>query len=140
MNTPPEASAELKAFLRDKIFSYEQLQTLLLLRSRPDQTFSPGSVAEVLHVPEDAAAEALDHLCSQNLLEVQFGTETVLFSYRPGNAALVGVVDELAESYDLNRLTIINLMNANAFERVRTQALNTFANAFILGRKKDKDG
>jgi len=32
------------------------------------------------------------------------------------------------------------LMNANAFERVRTQALNTFANAFILGRKKGKDG
>ena len=140
MNTPPEASAELRAFLRDKILSYEQLETLLLLRSRPDENFSPGSVAGVLHVPEDAAAAVLDHLCSQNLLEVQFGTGSLLFSYRPGSAALSRVVDELAESYDFNRLTVVNLMNANAFERVRTQALNTFANAFILGRKKDKDG
>ena len=140
MNTPPEASAELRAFLRDKILSYEQLETLLLLRSRPDETFSPGSVAGALHVPEEAAAEVLDHLCSHNLLEVQFGTGSLLFSYRPGSAALSRVVDELAESYDFNRLTVVNLMNANAFERVRTQALNTFANAFILGRKKDKDG
>lgn len=140
MNAPPETSAELEAFLRHEILSYEQLQTLLLLRSRPDESFSPQSVAEVLHVPEEAAAEVLEHLCSHKLLEVQFGTGSLLFSYRPGSAALVRVVDELAESYDFNRLTVINLMNANAFERVRTQALNTFANAFILGRKKDKDG
>ena len=140
MNTPPEASAELQAFLRDKILSYEQLQTLLLLRSRPDETFSPGSVAEVLHVPEEVAAEVLDHLRSQNLLELQSGTESRRFCYSPGSVALAGVVDELAESYDVNRLTVINLMNANAFERVRTQALSTFANAFILGRKKGKDG
>ena len=140
MNTPPEASAELRAFLRDKILSYEQLETLLLLRSRPDETFSPGSVAGALHVPEEAAAEVLDHLCSQSLLEVQFGTGSLLFSYKPGSAALTGVVDELAESYNSYRLTVMNLMNANAFERVRSQALITFANAFILGRKKDKDG
>ena len=140
MNTPPEASAELQAFLRDKILSYEQLQTLLLLRSRRDEDFSPESVAGVLHVPEEVAEEVLDHLCSQNLLDVQFGTGSRLFSYGPGSVALAGVVDELAESYDFNRLTVINLMNANAFERMRTQALNTFASAFILGRKKDKNG
>ena len=72
--------------------------------------------------------------------ELQSGTESRRFCYSPGSVALAGVVDELAESYDVNRLTVINLMNANAFERVRTQALSTFANAFILGRKKGKDG
>ena len=139
MNTPAEASAELQAFLRDKILSYEQLETLLLLRSRPDEAFSRGSVAAALHVPEETVAEVLDHLHSQNLLDVRVGPET-LYRYSPQNAVLVVVVDELAASYNHNRLTVMNLMNANALERVRTRALNTFASAFVLGRKKDGDG
>ncbi|HEU5074378.1 MAG TPA: hypothetical protein VFU02_09400 [Polyangiaceae bacterium] len=140
MNTPPEASAELQAFLRDKILSYEQLETLLLLRRRADETFSRGSVAEVLHIPDEAAGEVLDHLLGHDLLVVRVGPEGRLFEYRPQNPMLAAVVDQLAESYDRNRLTVMNLMNANAIQRVRTRALNTFTSAFILGRKKDEDG
>lgn len=140
MNTPSEASVELQAFLRDKILSYEQLETLLLLRSRSDETFSRGALAAALHVPDDDAAEALDHLLDHDLLEAQGGPKSRLFKYSPGNAALAAVVDQLAESYDRNRLTVMNLMNANAIDRVRTRALNTFASAFIVGRKRDEDG
>ena len=140
MNTPPEASAELQAFLRDKILSYEQLETLLLLRRRADETFSHGSVAEVLHIPDEVAGEVLDHLLGHDLLVVRVGPEGRLFEYRPQNPFLAAVVDQLAESYDNNRLTVMNLMNTNAIQRVRTRALNTFTSAFILGRTKDHDG
>ena len=47
--------------------------------------------------------------------------------------ALDEAIGNLAESYDENRLEVINLMNTNAIERVRTSAMRAFANSFLLG-------
>ncbi|MFM2415639.1 MAG: hypothetical protein RL385_362 [Pseudomonadota bacterium] len=140
MSSPAEDSTELQTFLRDGISSYEQLETLLLLRTRHDETFSPRSVAAALRVTEPIAAASLDHLCSLSLLDVRIGAESLLFRYSPGKVALAGLVDQLAESHTRNPLAVMTLMNANAIERVRTQARRLFADAFILGRKRDKDG
>ena len=136
MTTSAEVSAEVQDFLHDRILSYEQLETLLLLHSRRNETFSPTAVAELLHVPEQAAADLLDRMLRQRLLAMQVVGASIRFSYGPDSAALAGVVDQLAESYSHDRLAVMDLMNANAMERVRTQARN----AFVLDRKKDKEG
>ena len=132
MSSTPQVSPEVRDFLHDKILSYEQLETLLLLRSRRTETFSPRAVAELLHVPDQTAADLLDRMLRQHLLAMQVVGASIRFSYGPESATLAGVIDQLAESYDHNRLDIMNLMNANAMERVRTQARN----AFVLEGKK----
>jgi len=140
MTTAPEVTAEVQDFLRDRILSYEQLETLLLLRRRREESLSAKAVAERLHVSEQAATDVLGHLSCQNLLEVRVGKECVLFSYQPENADVESVVEQLADSYKSNRLVVMNLMNANAMDRVRMHARNVFTRAPLFGRKKGMDG
>lgn len=135
-----EISDKVRNFLRDHITSYEHLEVLLLLRRRADQRWSAEAVATELRVSADAAEDALAHLCGCSLLEVHRQDTPRSFSYGPGGPDLAATVDELARGYDLDRLGVMNLMNAHAIERVRDHALHMFADAFVLGRKKDKDG
>lgn len=136
MTDSPDVSAELKSFLRGWIASYEQLQTLLLLQQRQQESFSSRSVAEILRMPELVAEEALEHLSSVSLVEIQVLSQVRTFKYAPGSIHLGGLVAQLADAWDRNQLTVMNLMSSNAMERVRTGALRTFADAFVLGRKK----
>jgi len=136
MDDPPDIGPEVKSFLRGWVASYEQLQTLLLLRQHRDDSFSLESIAGALHVSEIVAAEALDHLRSVNLVQVLTAGHTTGFKYAPGSLHLAGLVDQLAEAWDRQQLKVMNLMSANAIERVRTGALRTFADAFLLERKK----
>jgi len=136
MDESPDVSAEVKSFLRGRITSYEQLQTLLLLRQRRAESLSARFVAETLHVSESAAAEALEHLSSVTLAEVQLGSGTPSFKYVPGSVHLGELVDQLADAWEHNQLVVMNLMSSNALERVRTGALRRFADAFIIGKKK----
>ena len=136
MDSPPDVSPELKSFLRGWITSYEQLQTLLLLRQRRGESLSAPFVAGALHVSETVATEGLDHLCHVSLVEVRVTGETRVFKYAPGSIHLGNLVDQLADAWDRNLLAVMNLMSANAIERVRTGAIRTFADAFLVGRKK----
>lgn len=136
MVNPHDVSRELKLFLLGRVSSYEQLETLLLLHRRRDDSFSPQAVAEVLHVSEIVVAEALEHLCRENLLDVQGAGETRVFKYAPASFYLAKLVDQLAEIWNDNHLTVMNVMSSNAIERVRTEALRTFSDAFLLGKKK----
>ena len=136
MDDPPDVSAELKSFLRGWITSYEQLQTLLLLRQRRDGSLTTQSVAAILSVSESTAAEALEHLRRASLIEVLVARGTASFKYAPASIHLADLVDQLVDAWDLYQLTIMTLMSSNAIDRVRTGAIRTFADAFILGKKK----
>lgn len=136
MDEPPGIGAEVKSFLRGWITSYEQLQTLLLFRQRRDESLSTSFVAQTLHVSETAAAEALEHLCRVTLVEAQVTDGTPGFKYAPGSIHLRDLADQLADAWEQHQLVVMNLMSSNALERVRTGALRTFADAFILGKKK----
>lgn len=136
MDEAPDIGPEVKSFLRGWVASYEQLQALLLLRQRRDDVFSLESIAASLHVSEIVAAEALDHLRSVSLVAVLTAGDTTSFKYAPGSLHLAELVDQLAEAWDRHQLKVMNLMSANAIERVRTGAIRTFADAFLLERKK----
>jgi hypothetical protein len=138
--TSDEVSAEVRTLLRDHVESYEQLETLLLLHRDHGQALPAESVASTLNLPVALAAEALEHLHRCNLLDSRVAAGTRSFSFKKGNASVEATVADLAHVYDVNRLAIINLMSANAIERVRTKAARVFADAFILGRRKDEDG
>ena len=61
------------------------------------------------------------------------------FAYRPTSSGLDAAAGRLDREYAERPIRIIQLMSANAIERVRTAALHTFADAFVL-KKKDSDG
>jgi hypothetical protein len=140
MDDSSDLDVEVRSFLRGKIASFEQLEALLLLWRRPGEAFSPGSVAEALRIADVVALEALEHLRGENLLDVRVSAEGMTFLYGPGSHALTRLVDQVAEAWDRNRLAVMNLMSSNAILRVRTHALRTFADAFLVGKKKDDDG
>lgn len=135
MSRPPDISVEVASFLSDSLASYEQLDVLLLLRERQREEFTASSVAEALHMSEASAEEALDHLHRENLLQVRASGGNI-FKYGPKSPDSARAIDRLADDWNRNRVTVMNLMSSNAIERVRTKALRTFADAFLLGRKK----
>ena len=131
-----EILAGLEGFLRAHVPSYDHLETLLLLRRRGDDTWTVAAVAAELHCAPSAAAESLAELAEHGLLT----TAGAAYRYAPVEPADAAMVDKLLHAYDVDRLAVVHLMNANAFERVRNHALSAFTEAFVLGRKKDRDG
>ena len=128
-----------RALLRERVESFEQLEALLLLHAHRDRAWSPEAVAEELRIQTPEAEAALEHLCRNALLGVRVGSKAVVFAYNPGSPDLADAVDRLARAYDDSRLEIMRLMSRSTIERVRTQALRVFADAFVVGRRK-KDG
>jgi hypothetical protein len=60
------------------------------------------------------------------------------FAYRPASSGIDAAAGRLDREYAERPIRIIQLMSANAIDRVRTAALHTFADAFVL-KKKDTD-
>ena len=58
-------------------------------------------------------------------------------STRASSEAIDATIEALARVYEERRLDVIKRMTANAIERVRTAAIRTFSDAFLLRRKKD---
>lgn len=129
--------AEVRAFLRDHIPSYDQLAVLLLLHHRADAIWTTHTIATELRTSPEVVHDALARLRATGLIEAMpAGT----FRFPPGPSAIATLVDQLAQLHDRDRLGVMNLMNSNAIERVRNRALHTFADAFVLRRKKPDDG
>jgi len=131
-----ELSERVREFLRDNIVSYEQLEALILLCRHTDEPRTAEAAGEALGISTASAESALGHLVDRGLLQHGTAPRSFVFS----GVSSTGVVEELANVYRTNRLAIMNEMNANAIERVRTRAMQMFADAFVLGRKKDKNG
>jgi hypothetical protein len=133
-------SEHAKALLRDHIESFEQLEILLLLHRRRGDILDTDAISTEVKLDFDTVTETLGHLCRARLV-VRVEGEARCFRYGPDRPALDEAVGNLAESYAENRLEVINLMNTNAIERVRTSAMRAFANSFLLGGGgKKKDG
>jgi hypothetical protein len=132
-------SDNAKALLRDHIESFEQLEILLLLRRRGADTVDSDAIAIELKLDFDTVTEVLGHLCRGHLA-ARVGGEARLFRYSADRPGMDAAVSNIAQSYAENRLEVINLMNTNAIERVRTSAMRAFANSFLLGGGKKNDG
>ena len=115
--------------------TYEQLETLVLLATHADRGWTAHSVAEALKIPLDAVQEGLRALAGELVLQTSVDSPP---AYRLSDPDVSRIVRSLAQIYAHNRLPVIQLMNENALERMRTDALRAFSNAFVIrGRKKD---
>jgi hypothetical protein len=128
----------LRAFLIAHVENYEQLEALrLLCRSKVGLT--AADVASALKLETLEAQQVLERLARSKLAErAAVGADDV-FRYSPGTPELSSNVQLLLIAYDEDRVRLVELMTANAIERMRTTALRAFADGFRFGGRK-KDG
>jgi hypothetical protein len=132
-----ELPEDVRALLHEHIESYEHLETLLLLRRERYEQWTTEGLAARLRVRPELNEAALASLKASGLVEATDAAPT-RFAYRPASSGIDAAVGRLAHEYAERPILIIQLMSANAIERLRTAALHTFADAFVL-HKKDKD-
>jgi hypothetical protein len=135
-----DLAEDVRALLHEHIESYEQLEVLLLLRRERYEDWTAAALAARLHVREELIGSALERLKAGGLVALTATAPAPRFAYRPASSGLDAAAGRLDREYAERPIRIIQLMSANAIDRVRTAALHTFADAFILKKKDDDRG
>jgi hypothetical protein len=129
--------AGLAEFLHDHVSSYEKLETLLLLARSPERDWSAPDIAQSLNASVDSIEEALEGLLAAgSLLECVQAARPLKVRYLPSNQQVHALVTELQRAYVEQRLAVVQIMSANALERVRSAAGRRLAEAFRFERSK----
>jgi hypothetical protein len=134
-----ELGDKTRTLLRDFITSFEMLEIFLFLHANSGSSWGAAEVAGQVHVPGDLVERALESLRTRRLIQGSPPQPPGRFQYAPGNRELADAADELARDFAERRAAVLSTMSTNAIERLRSGALNAFADAFILGSKR-KDG
>lgn len=130
---------DVRRLLRDHVESYEQLELLILLRAEPDHPWTVEALSARLRVPASLVLLALDTLQTAGFVSSRpLGAEKQYARLAQSNN-VEATLERLVQAYREHPIPVLKQMSANAIERVRTAALRTFADAFIL-RKDKKDG
>ncbi len=140
MSGADELPEDVRALLHEHIESYEQLETLLLLRRERYEQWTSAGLAARLRVQGELIETALTGRRASGLGAAAGGAAPTRFSYRPASSGIDAAVGRLEREYAERPILIIQLMSANAIERLRTAALHTFADAFVLNKKGDDRG
>jgi DNA-binding transcriptional ArsR family regulator len=128
---------DVQHFLRDRVETFEQLESLLVLWRQRSRKSSIDDIVSGSKMRENAVAIALAELNHAGLIEkyLEAGVEY----YRLSGALALNdeLLERLQHAYDDDILEVMKLMTSNAMERLRTSAVRTFSEAFVLRRKKD---
>jgi len=126
---------QLREFLREHVSSFEELESLLFFARAPRRAWTLVDVATALNVAHESAEAAL-HLLLEKFVAREVGAGSrALYRYAP-RADLDSLVECLRRAYDEERLTVVQIMTANALRRVRSSAARQLADAFRLERTK----
>jgi hypothetical protein len=131
--TVPPLPGDVSRLLYEHVHTYEQLEALLKLQSGGEAEWTDGAVADALRVTVDSAGETLRGLALAGIAE-RVGQSGQSARYRLCGGEIAAVVARLARAYQENPLDVIRTMNANAIQRMRTDAIRAFADAFIFHR------
>ncbi len=133
--TPPEVPAEVRALLRETIASHEELAILLCLRRDRARALTADALAEAVTIAPGEAREAVERLTRLKLLSAD-GTPPA-FRYAPEDPATASAIASLAAFYEARPIEVLRLMSSYSVNRLRLSAVTSFADAFLVGRKKD---
>jgi hypothetical protein len=134
-----ELGDKTRTLLRDFITSFEMLEIFLLLHANAGQVWSVAEVTQRVHIADDLAVRALESLSARHLILSSPPLPPGRFQYAAGNRDLADAGDELARDFSERRAAVLSTLSTTAIERLRSGALNAFADAFIFGGKR-KDG
>jgi hypothetical protein len=124
----------VRSFLRDYIDSFESLELLLLLRQERTAC-TAEELCRRLKTRTPLIDDALASLVRARLVNTD---QSVVrwYAYADEDSARDAIVGSLERLYRDEPLLIMQLMSADAIERLRTSTIRAFADAFVV--RKDK--
>jgi len=123
-------SEDIRRFLRLHVNSIEQLEILLRLNAIAPQSESSAAIASALYLSPESVEARLNAYVQKGVVLRSSGSPAQYeLKHDPG---IRRHIDSLAKLYRERRVSIINEIFSNP-----NDAIQTFADAFIIGRKKE---
>jgi ornithine cyclodeaminase/alanine dehydrogenase-like protein (mu-crystallin family) len=134
--TPTPVSEDVRAFLREQIETYEELEVLLFLQRETLGPWSVDSLRAQLRLDPSVLCDVLTALRGRKLINSSFdGFEE---GYQlSAEAANNETLAHLAALFENQSIEVIKLMSANSIDRIRTAAVRSFADAFVFRKGKN---
>lgn len=132
---PDVLDAVVRTLLRDRVQDFDALEVLMLLSGEPTRTWTAAEVARQLTIKPAVAEAALVELGRRGLAGAP--AELGRFIFQPDSPETADAVERLARAYRSARLDVMKAMSDNAIARMRTKTMHLFADAFVVGSKKD---
>ena len=126
---PDPVPTEVKRFVSEYISAADQLDILLLLHARRDESLTATDVSKAVFTVPTSATLRLEQLAMLGLVASSGGQDPT-YTYRPETPAKAAAVDALASAYRVNRVGVIQLV----FEK-SADPLKSFADAFRLKKE-----
>ena len=127
---------DARTLLRTGVDTYERLAVLELLERNTNRRWTVGELSERLKLNTQLIEDALSALQALGLVSSLPGHGSL---YSPTDPGTRTAAERLLQVYREQPHRIIQLLSSYAIERVRTAALRTFADAFVISKKKDRD-
>ncbi|HVX86195.1 MAG TPA: hypothetical protein VH253_15535 [Phycisphaerae bacterium] len=138
-------SDRVKRFIATYISSVAQLETLLLLHTNVNQSWSAADIARELRIEAGGAETQLAALVASGLAVRVSDTEAARavskpgdtgprYRYNPGNPDVEADTVALAQAYLIRRVTVVGLIFAKPPDKVRA-----FSEAFRFRQDSRKD-
>jgi hypothetical protein len=124
---------DARRLIAQHITSVEQLEILLLVRRRPEESWTAAAIAEELRTSELSASKRLADLRASGLVSPE-NPSSDAFRYAPASEVLRTAVDHLADVYAERPYGVIDLIFAKPIDNLRV-----YADAFRI-RKDGSDG
>lgn len=118
----------VETFLAEHIFSANQLDVLLLLRSADGRPRTAQDVSQELRLPVGSIAPWLDAFVSRGLLV----READLYRYAPADPVSADDLTQVADSYTRRRVSVTRRIHSSGQD-----PLVRFADAFRLRRDRE---
>jgi len=128
---------DARALLRAGVDTYERLAILNLLEREAPRPWTVRELSDHLRLGTELVEDALSALQTRGLVGMPAPATGSIYS--PTDPAARTAAERLLQVYRDQPHRIIQLLSSYAIERVRTAALRTFADAFVISRKKGKD-
>jgi hypothetical protein len=122
---------EVRQFLRRYVSSIDQLEILLRLYALAPEGETSEQMAKALYLAPQAVHSRLEGFVDKGILVRTADTESKKY-FISKSSDVVRPIEELARLYRERRVSVINEIFSNPID-----AIQTYADAFILGKKKD---
>ncbi len=132
---PSALSDRVRRLLLGAVDSFEKLEVLIALHSGGSAPLAPDALESLVGTPMNVLGPALDELVADGLVERRADGASQI-SPACDRAAL----NELADAWLNARVAVLEVMTARAVGRIRASAARAFADAFKIGRRKDRGG
>lgn len=135
-----EVPAEVRKFLYEHVETLEELEVLVFLARNPQSAWTAEELEMKLQIPFGSVSSAFHTLRKSGMCEVAHGSEEPAYLLPRRDPVLRMQIERMAAVYEVNRFGIIKLLSEAAMDRVRGSMTKAFADAFVLGGKKRRDG